>query len=257
MQRPFEQLLGWRQLHHLAQIHDCHPVADEFDDGQIMRDEHIGQAEPLLQILHQVQHLSLDRDIKRGHWFVTDNELGVQGQCPRDADPLPLAAGEFMRIPVRVIGREADHFHQLGDAVLQLAPADLRHMRLERLLQRLPDRPARIQGGVRVLEHHLHLRTHLPQLLRAERRQIGAVEQHFPARRLDQPENGPPGGGLAAARLTDNSQRLSTEDGQVDAVHRPHRSGLLAEQALADRIMLLQIANLQQHVHELHLLLLV
>ena len=52
----------------------------------------IGQAEALLQILHQVEDLRLHRDVERRDGLVRDDEIGLDRERPRDADALALAA---------------------------------------------------------------------------------------------------------------------------------------------------------------------
>ena len=49
--------------------------------------------------------------------------FGSQRQRPRDADALPLAAGELVRVAVVVLGAEADALEQLLDLALQLLAA--------------------------------------------------------------------------------------------------------------------------------------
>ena len=51
---------------------------------QVMGDEHIGQSHLLLQVLHQVQNLSLDGHIQSRYRFVAHDELGVHGQSTGD-----------------------------------------------------------------------------------------------------------------------------------------------------------------------------
>ena len=72
------ELLGRRQLHDAAQIHHGDPVADVLHDREIMRDEQVGKPQVLLQIVQQVEHLRLDRDIQRAHRLVADDELRVE-----------------------------------------------------------------------------------------------------------------------------------------------------------------------------------
>ena len=50
-----------------------------------------------------------------------------------------------------------------------------------------------------------------------------------------QPQQGEAEGGLAAAALADQADRLALVDGQADAVHRLHEAHGAAEQAAADR----------------------
>jgi hypothetical protein len=79
-------------------------------------DEQHRQAEPLAQVGQQVDDLRLDRHVERGHRLVGDDEARLDGERAGDADPLPLPAGELVREPPRMLGREADEPQQLGDA---------------------------------------------------------------------------------------------------------------------------------------------
>ena len=70
------------------------------DDREVVRDEEIGQAELALQVAQQIEHLRLDRDVERGDRLVADDQLRVRRERAGDADALPLAAGELVRIAV-------------------------------------------------------------------------------------------------------------------------------------------------------------
>ena len=63
-----------------------------------MGDDDIRQLKFILKVDQQVDNLGLNRDVQRGDGFIADNDLGVEGQGPGDADTLPLAAAEFMGI---------------------------------------------------------------------------------------------------------------------------------------------------------------
>ena len=65
--------------------------------------------------LQQVDHLGLDRHVERRHRLVADDDLRPQRQRPGDADALALAAGELVRVPVDVVGVEADQVEQFLD----------------------------------------------------------------------------------------------------------------------------------------------
>ena len=60
---------------------------------QVVADEQVGDAELLLQVLHQVQHLRLHRDVERAHRLVGDDQARPRDQRARDGDALALAAG--------------------------------------------------------------------------------------------------------------------------------------------------------------------
>jgi len=81
-------------------------------------DEEVRQAELVLQVLHQVDDLRLDRDVERRHRLVRDDEVGLDRQRPRNADALTLPAGELVRVAVGVIGVQADGLHQVRNLLL-------------------------------------------------------------------------------------------------------------------------------------------
>src|SRR5262249_60387772 len=61
--RRSEDLLPWRHLDDLAEIHDRDTVRHVLDDREIMTDEEQRQAKFPLQILKQVDDLRLDGDV--------------------------------------------------------------------------------------------------------------------------------------------------------------------------------------------------
>jgi hypothetical protein len=75
-----------------AEVHDGDTRRDMPNDGEIMRNEDVREAEALLEIAKQVDHLRLDRDIEGRDRFVAYDEARLDRQRPRDADALPLAA---------------------------------------------------------------------------------------------------------------------------------------------------------------------
>ena len=75
------------------------------DHGKIVCDKNIRELEFVLQILHQVDHLRLDRNIQRADRFIRDDDLRIGRKRPRDSDALPLAAGKLVRIAIRLLRR--------------------------------------------------------------------------------------------------------------------------------------------------------
>ena len=59
--------LGGVELHDTSQIHDHDPVADVFDDAEVMGDENISQVKLLLQAAEEVDDLCLDRNVQSGY----------------------------------------------------------------------------------------------------------------------------------------------------------------------------------------------
>ena len=102
--RVAKDLVARAHLDDLAEIHDGDAVGDVFYHRHVMRDEEIGDAELALQFLEQLQHARLDRHVKRRHAFVGDDQLRPQRERAGDADALPLAAREFVRVILHLIG---------------------------------------------------------------------------------------------------------------------------------------------------------
>ena len=152
-----------RELDRLAEVHHHHPVGDVPHDVEVVRDEDVGQPELPLQVLQQVEDLRLDRDVQRRDRLVAEDQLRVDRQRARDADPLTLAARELVREPVVVLRVQTDDLEQLLDAPLALRRrADA--VELERLADDEADALARVERRVRVLEDHHHVppqRAHL------------------------------------------------------------------------------------------------
>ena len=95
------------RLDDLAQVHHRDPVAHMPDDTEIVRDEQVGQAELVLNVLEQVDDLRLHGHVEGRHRLVGDDQLGPQRKCPGDPDTLALPAGELVRIAVVVLGLQA------------------------------------------------------------------------------------------------------------------------------------------------------
>ena len=115
------RLLG--DLDDLAEIHDGDAVADVLDDREVVGDEQVGQAELALQVAQQVDHLRLHRDVEGGDRLVADDQARVQRQRAGDADPLALAAGEFVRVAVERVLPQADLEGELRDPLVELTAA--------------------------------------------------------------------------------------------------------------------------------------
>ena len=108
--------------------------------------------------------------------------LGLQDQRAGDADALALAAGEFVRVAVGLLGPQADRGQHVRDACLDLGLVG-DAMQAQRIGQRAAHGLARIERGVGVLEDHLH---GAGQVLRSPALAAGhdlAVEHDAAARR--------------------------------------------------------------------------
>ena len=142
-----------------AEIHHGDAVADVLDHRQVVRDEQVRQAELALQVHQQVDDLRLDRHVERGDRLVADDQLRVERQRPRDADALPLAAGELVRDSgSSARARSPTRSNSCGDPLLALARRCAMPWITSGSPTMSPARHARVERGERVLEDDLHLR---------------------------------------------------------------------------------------------------
>src|SRR6266513_199703 len=241
-----EQLFGLRQFHDLPEVHDGDPVADVLHDRQVVRDEQVRQPELLLQLLQEVEHLRLDAHVQRRDRLVGDDELGIDGEGAGDADALPLAAAELVRVPVGVVRGEADDLEEL------LHPPDLffaagEPVDLQRLADDVPDGHPRVERGIGVLEDDLHVPAQPAQLFLAELEDVPSLEERLPGRRLLEPQDHPARRRLAAAGLSHEPEGLALADEKadvVDGLDGPHLP--LEDEALGDRIVFPEVPDLEQ-----------
>ena len=144
-----------RLLDDVAAAHHGDRVGDVVDDREVVGHEEVGEPERLLQILEQVQDLRLHGDVERRDGLVADQHARLERQRAGDAEPLPLPAGEGMRIAPQRALIEPDHVEQLLGALVALVRgADV--VDAQGLGQDLVDGHARIERRERVLEHELH-----------------------------------------------------------------------------------------------------
>ena len=115
VQRPREQVGRVGELDDLAEVHHGDAVGDVADDGEVVRDEEVGQPEVALQLDEQVQDLGLDRDVERRDGSSATISFGCSDERARDADALALAAGELVRVAVERARAEPDALERLGD----------------------------------------------------------------------------------------------------------------------------------------------
>ena len=80
------------ELDDASQVHDGHAVGDVAHDGEVVGDEQVGEPELALQLLQQVDDLRPDGDVEGADGLVADDEVGLHGERPGDADALALAA---------------------------------------------------------------------------------------------------------------------------------------------------------------------
>ena len=214
-----------------------------------MGDEQVRQAQALLQVHQQVEHLRLDRDVERRHRLVAEQQVRLQRQGAGDADPLALSARELVRIAVGHRRQQADQVEQLGDPFAEPAAAPGDAMDLERFAHDLPHPHAGIERAEGILKHHLHASPQRAQPALVDSRDVLAVEDDPPCRRLQHPQDRQRRRRLAAAALPHQAEGLAPPEFERHAVDRldgpdapPH------QHPLGNREMDLQVLDPQQDV---------
>ena len=94
------------------------------------------------------------------------------------------------------------------------------------------NRQAWVQGGIGILEHHLHLAAIFLQ--RNPAAEVIpphgiAIKDHLPRAGVEQAHEQAGGGGFAAATFAHNAQGFTLADAEGHAIHGPHLPHLAAE----------------------------
>ena len=221
MQRIVEELLRLRDLHDPALIDNDDAVADEADDGKIVRYEEIRQAPLLLEPLEQVEHLRANGNVKSGDRLVSDNKLGLHDDGARKADTLALTAGELMRIPCEMLRKETDLLGDLLDLGHPVLLVLIKMEVIETLGDDVLDRGALVKGGGGILEYHLDLPDDfavvLPRELAGDA--LALVEYLSRGAGID-PDYRTSYGGFAGAGLSDEGKGLALIDVEAYVIDR-------------------------------------
>jgi hypothetical protein len=98
MQGPGEESVCGAKLHQLAEIHDCHPIRDVPNHGQIVGDEEICEPAAVAEVGEEIEHLGLHGDVEGGYRLVEDDKLGFDRKGACDSHSLPLSARQFVWI---------------------------------------------------------------------------------------------------------------------------------------------------------------
>ena len=189
----------------------------------------------------EVQDLGLDGHVQGGHGFVADDELGVHGQSPGDADALAASAVELVGVGVDQAMGQAHGVHQVQHPHEALVAVRDELGQEDGFLDGFRDGLAGVERGERVLEDDLHFPAHVAHFIHAELAYVRAVEGDLAVGGLDEAQDGATHGGLAAAGFADDPERASFLDGETHIVHRLEHSGRHME-------VFFEVFHLQQYL---------
>ena len=216
-----------------------------------MGDEEVGQAEFLLQLTQQVDHLRLDGHIQCGDRFVADNEVRVQGESSCNADALALSAGEFMGIAALVVFRQAAGVHHAGDVVIEL-PLRNNAMLPHSLADDLAHGQTRGEAGIGVLKDNLYPGTELTQFLLAERKDILSVYSDLAGGLFQQAEDRAATSAFATSTLAHKAHSLAAFNFKADSVYRLDIARRAFEKSCLDGEIFDKIINFKQIILLFH-----
>ena len=226
-----QQVARVGDLNDAAGVHDAHVVAHLVHDAQVVRHEQDGHAELLAQVVEQADDLVLDGDVQSGGGLVGKQQARLACQGDGDHHALTHAARHLMDVVAHAVGRlgDAHEAQQLDGALLHLLLAQT--LALEGLEELLAHGGNRVERGHRVLEDHADLfAAQASNLTVVHRRELLALVAHGAAHDLahlgQQAHERTGGGGLTAARLAYQAERLALGDGERDLLHGTHCGAL-------------------------------
>ena len=123
---------------------------------EVVRDEEVGEPEPLLQVAQQVQDLRAHRDVERRDRLVADDSDGIGRERARDRDPLALPARELERPALAEVGGRARRARAARGRGRPRRARVLAAQQVQRLGDDRVDRHHRVERVAGILEDHLH-----------------------------------------------------------------------------------------------------
>ena len=196
---------------------------NRLDDRQIVRNEQIGQAEPLAQFEQQVQHRRLHRHVEARGRLVEDHKARPQQQDAGERDAPQLAARQFVRVAQPGKAIETDRFEHRVDP-LRARSADGDAVDPEAFFEGAADAPPRVERGGGILMDILDVRCAGDAPACGGRPLTTAPSSRIsPAALALQAQHGAAERRLAAAGFADETEDLAGPNRQADPANRAHR----------------------------------
>ena len=207
---------------------------------EIVGDEQIGQPQLLLQVLQNIHHLRLHRDVQRRERLIAQHKFGTHGQRAGNTDALALPAAELMRKPLKVFLLKPHFVEQRFRPFALFFTAVA--VDLHRLGHQLSHGHTGVKRGVRILKNRLHPLTQRLELFFAGmgNRLSGKVD--LARGDIEKAQDGATEGGFPAAGLAHQAKRLAGLDIKAHAINRLHRRAF-TQQTAVKRIVFAQIAH--------------
>jgi hypothetical protein len=189
------------------------------DDRKTMGDQEISEMEFLLELLKKQEDLGADGDIESGDGFIGNDERGAKNQGAGDANALALSAGEFVRIAVHGIVRQANAAEELCNPGEAIVTRELWLVNRQRFGDDFADAHSRVQRSERILEDHLHLATLRAQGFSGEVQEVVAFEKNCAVIGLDEAEKHASEGSFAAAAFAHDGKGFAGLDKEAYVIN--------------------------------------
>ena len=229
MLRPREDLEDVALLDDASAFDHGDIVGDRADHRHFVRDEQDRQAKLRVDAGEKVEDRARRFRIERRSRLVGEQHLRVRGERAGDADALLLAAGEFGRVAIALVGK-SDEKEELVDPRPDrgaVVAGDL-----ERQGDILGGSPRREQ--VEMLEDHADRTPRVAKRGLGQGGDFGAVDDNPAGARLFKPVDQADQGRLAGARTPDHAKHRALADGQIDGLERRHGRLAAAREDLGD-----------------------
>ena len=187
-----------------ARVHDREVLARR-EHRQVVGDEQHREVAFALQPLQEVEHLRLHHHVERGRRLVGDEHGRIARQRHRDHHPLPLAAGELVRVVVGAPRRAARPARAARRPACCVAAPRLRRVQVDRLGDLLSDPAAPDRGCAARPGTRPRARSSAPRAGGRAPSRTRPRPRAAPARRP-----GCPAGASAAPRWRSSSSRIPT-----------------------------------------------
>ena len=187
--------------------------------AQVVGDEDHGGSHVFLDFIEQVEHGRSHGYVQGGHRLIADHQGRPAGQGSGNTDALLFSAGQLPGVPVIVIGIQFDGPQQPLHFIADFSPGNGLEF-LNGPADLCSDGVRGIQGGIRVLEHHLKFPDQRQVPFLGRQVQIDAHELHFAVGQFFQADDSLDQGAFAAAGFSDNPQCGALEDLQGNVVNR-------------------------------------
>ena len=197
--------------------------------AHLVGDDDNGDAQLLVDVPDQLQNLAGGVGVKGAGGLVTQQHLGIGGQCAGDSHTLLLAAGQLGGIGVRLV-RQAHQLQQLTGALLGLGLLHAHQLHGEAYVLQT----GTLHQQVEVLEDHGDAPAGLTQLGGGHGVQPLAVHHDLAACGPLQQVDAPHQRALARAGHADDAVDVPILNGKGDVLERVYPSGGAGIKRLAD-----------------------